>query len=100
MERLLTPDEVIKILGIDKKTLAGHVASGDIAYIAIGHGTVRQRRRFTEKDVQAFIDKRRTINAPPEPRTRRVSRGRGSVLDMEYYSFTDRMNRKRGGVGS
>lgn len=48
MEKLLTPDEVIKILGIDKKTLAGHVAAGEIAFIAIGRGTVRQRRRFTE----------------------------------------------------
>lgn len=95
MERLLTPDEVVKILGIDKKTLARHIASGDIAYIAIGHGTVRQRRRFTSEDVQAFIDNRRTINAPPQPGTRRVSRGSGSVLDLEDYSFTERMNRKR-----
>ena len=96
MERLLTPDEVIKILGIDKKTLAGHVAAGDIAFIAIGRGTVRQRRRFTEKDVQAFIDKRRTINAPPQARARRVSGKRGSVLGTDGPLFTDRLKRMLG----
>jgi hypothetical protein len=52
---LLTRREAASRLRCSVKTLVGHVASGALRYVLIGHGTVHHRRMFTEADLDAFI---------------------------------------------
>jgi len=44
---LLTPADAARRLGCSVKTLAGHVASGALRYVNLGHGKRRQRRMFS-----------------------------------------------------
>src|SRR5262249_277092 len=48
---LLTAAQAAAKLGISVKTLNGHVASGALRYVAIGHGTKRPRKMFTDADI-------------------------------------------------
>src|SRR5262245_4967843 len=41
-------------LGCSIKTLNGHVASGALKYVALGHGRRRQRRMFADADLDEF----------------------------------------------
>src|SRR5262249_24473458 len=42
-------------LGCSIKTLNGHVESGALRYVDIGHGRKRRRIRFTDSDIDSFI---------------------------------------------
>lgn len=57
--RLLTPQEAADRLAITVDQLADLVRDGEISYIPIGRGSKRPRRRFTETDLNDFIDRRR-----------------------------------------
>ena len=52
---LRTPAEAAAHLGCSVKTLKGHVASGALKYVIIGHGTKRTRRMFTDADLNQFV---------------------------------------------
>ena len=52
---LCTEAEAAAKLGISIKTLSGHVAAGSLKYVAVGHGTKRPRRMFTDADLDEFI---------------------------------------------
>src|SRR5262249_23541428 len=52
---LRPPAEAARKLHCSIKTLNGHVASGALKYIAIGHGKRRTRRMFTDTDLDQFI---------------------------------------------
>jgi excisionase family DNA binding protein len=58
-ERLLTPKEAAERLAITVEQLADLVMDGAIAYIAVGRGSKRPRRRYTEADLNDFIERRR-----------------------------------------
>jgi len=85
-------------LGCSIKTLNGHVASGALKYVAIGHGTKRPRRRFTDADLNEFIANQTRKDVPcPSTRTetaaRRIST---STSKCEVIGFTARRNARRG----
>lgn len=64
---LLTADEAAKLLRIGRRTFDGHVARGDIVYIAVGPGLKRVRRRFDPEDIARFRERQRRVEGPPEP---------------------------------
>ena len=53
---LLTIEEVAVILGCCKRTVERYFASGQLRYLAIGHGRVRLRKRIQPRDLQELID--------------------------------------------
>ena len=72
---LLTPKEAAARLAITVDQLHQLVSDGEIAYIAVGRGQKRPRRRFTDADLEAFIERRRRrdVFLPPSPKTRRIT---------------------------
>lgn len=63
---LLTADEAAKLLRIGRRTFDGHVARGDIAYIAVGLGLQRVRKRFDPEDIARFRESQRRVERPRE----------------------------------
>ncbi|MGF7161250.1 excisionase family DNA binding protein [Rhodoligotrophos appendicifer] len=59
---LMTPKEAAGRLAISEDLLREHVHRGDIKSVIIGHGQRRPRRRFTEQDLQDFIEARRGVD--------------------------------------
>src|SRR6516225_6321817 len=53
---LLTAAEAARRLRCSEKTLNGHVASGALRYVDVGHGRKRRRIRFTDADLDDFIE--------------------------------------------
>ncbi|MEL6059462.1 hypothetical protein [Methylobacterium sp. DCY52] len=53
----LLADEAAKLLRIGQRTFDGHVARGDIAYIAIGLGEKRIRKQFDPEDIAQFWER-------------------------------------------
>ncbi len=53
---LLTGQEAAALLRCSLKTLRGHVASGALRYVIIGHGKRRPRRMFMQSDIEAFLE--------------------------------------------
>lgn len=71
---LLTADEAAKLLRIGRRTFDGHVARCDIAYIAVGLGLQRVRKRFDPADIDRFREHQRHVDRRPEatPSRRRI----------------------------
>jgi hypothetical protein len=89
---LRTASEAAARLGCSVKTLNGHVAAGDINYVAIGHGRKRPRKMFTDADLEAFIANRTRKDAP-RPSTRiRARRSGSSTSGSTVVAFTARPN--------
>ena len=83
-ERLLTPKEAASRLSITIDQLCALVHDGEIAYIIVGRSSIRPRRRYTEADLQDFIERSRHREARQSPR----SSGRRS-RPCEVTSFSD-----------
>ncbi|MCJ2070521.1 helix-turn-helix domain-containing protein [Methylobacterium sp. J-030] len=81
---LLTADEAAKLLRIGRRTFDGHVARGDIAYIAVGLGEKRVRKRFDPEDITQFRERQRRVECPPEP-----TRGRRRAPDVPVQEIID-----------
>src|SRR5262245_44123203 len=52
---LRTSREAAARLRCSIKTLRGHVRSGALPYVALGHGRKRVRKMFADADLDAFI---------------------------------------------
>ena len=95
---LVTPREAARRLRCSIKTLNGHVASGALKYVAIGHGKRRIRRMFADSDLNDFIANKTRKDVPcPSTRietaARRIST---STSKCEVIGFTARRNARRG----
>ncbi|TGN80511.1 DNA-binding protein [Bradyrhizobium yuanmingense] len=62
--RLLTPEQAASRLNITEDHLRDLVNEGTIGYINVGLGKKRPRRRFTEADLNDFIERRRGRETP------------------------------------
>jgi hypothetical protein len=83
----LRPTEAARKLGCSIKTLLGHVASGALKYVALGHGKKRQRKMFTDADINDFIANR-TRKASPCPCIAGRARPTGtSISGAEVIDF-------------
>jgi excisionase family DNA binding protein len=94
---LRTPAEAARKLRCSVKTLRGHVASGALRYIQIGHGTRRPRRRFTDADLDEFVANQTRKDSPcPSTRTETVARRIStSTSKCEDIGFMARRNARR-----
>ena len=52
---LFDMEETAEMLGISTRTLVAHINAGDIRYVLLGKRT----RKFTQADIDAFIEARR-----------------------------------------
>ena len=87
----LTFEETAALLGMDPKTLRGHVKAGNISYLAKGLGTARMRREFRLSDVAAFYANiSRVEGLSTNVRTRRTT---SSTSRSREYDFMDRSKR-------
>ncbi|SDO56190.1 DNA binding domain-containing protein, excisionase family [Methylobacterium phyllostachyos] len=90
---LLTADEAAELLRISRRTLDGHVARGDIAYISVGLGEKRTRKRFDPADIDRFRERQRRVEAPP-PATPSCRR-RKEVPAVEIVDFKALLEERR-----
>jgi hypothetical protein len=71
------------------KTLNGHVASGALGYVIIGHGTKRPRRFFTNSDLNKFIEAQTRKDSPQCPSSvPRARRSGTSTSGTKIIAFT------------
>jgi hypothetical protein len=68
---LKTAAQAAAKLGCSIKTLNGHVASGALRYVSLGHGKKRRRRMYADPDLDEFIANQTRKDVPcPSTRTR------------------------------
>jgi hypothetical protein len=85
---LKTAAQATAKLGCSAKTLNGHVASGALRYVIIGHGTKRPRKMFTDSDLEAFIQAQ-TRKDPPCRSIATRARHTGNLISAgEVIDFT------------
>ena len=93
---LRTPAEAARKLRCSVKTLNAHVASGALKYVDIGHGKRRQRRMFSDADLNEFIANQTRKDSPcPSSRTH-VHRSGVSTSRSEVIAFTARRSGRPG----
>jgi hypothetical protein len=86
---LRTEREAAAKLGCSVKTFKGHVAAGRLKYVLVGHGTKRQRRMFTDADLNEFISNQTHKDVPACPSTGTRARRTGtSTSSSEVVAFT------------
>ncbi|MGF3028050.1 helix-turn-helix domain-containing protein [Methylobacterium aquaticum] len=84
--KLLSSAEAAEQLGICTRTLARHVALGEIAYIRMGTGLQKPRRMFHPDDLTAFVEDRRKRGCPPTDQ--RAGRTISMTSPYEVIDFT------------
>jgi hypothetical protein len=90
-DRLLTQREAAARIGIAEKTLRGHVDSGALRYVLIGHGTKRPRKMFAASDLQEFIANQTRKDAPVWQSSKTKVRHSGDTTSRsEIIGFTAR----------
>jgi excisionase family DNA binding protein len=90
---LLTMQEAAARLGCSTKTLKGHIAAGEIGYVALGHGTKRTRKMFAPADLDSFIANQRRKESPACLSAATRARPTGtSTFRSEVIAFTARPN--------
>jgi hypothetical protein len=83
--------EVAAKFGCSVKTVRGHVKSGALRCVVIGHGAKRQRRMFTDADLDAFIANQTRKDVPACPSTgSRARRSGTSTSTAEVIGFSAR----------
>jgi hypothetical protein len=95
---LKTAAQAAAKLGCSIKTLNGHIASGALRYVIIGHGTKRPRKMFTDADLDAFITAQTRKDSPCPFTASRVRRSSTSNSASEVIAFTDQPKPRPGGT--
>jgi hypothetical protein len=84
-------------LGCSIKTLDGYVKMGALRYVAIGHGKRRQRKMFTDADLNELIQAQ-TRKATPCPSSGSGTRRTGiSTSKSKVIGFMEARNRRHDG---
>jgi len=92
MTVLRTPLEVAQRLRCSRRTLDEHVRCGALRYISIGHGKKRQRKMFTDADVDEFIERQTRRDVPFVPEVRpRGRRSKGAAPASGEIGFLARL---------
>jgi hypothetical protein len=98
LDGLRTKAEAAAKLGCSIKTLNGHVESGALGYVIIGHGKRRTRKMFADADLDAFIEAQ-TRKVTPCPSTRTgtaVRRSSISTSKSTVIGFMEARSKRRG----
>ena len=85
---LRTPAEAARKLRCSIKTLNGHVASGALRYVIIGHGKKRPRIRFTDADLDQFIANQTRKDVPCPSTATRAPRSGNTTSSGEVIAFS------------
>jgi excisionase family DNA binding protein len=96
MSTLRTTREACERLRCSIKTLRAHIASGALRYVLTGHGKQRQRRMFTDSDLDDFIIAQTRKDVPCPSGKARARHSGNSTSKFEVIGFTARRNAHRG----
>jgi hypothetical protein len=94
---LLTRAQAAAKLNCSLRTLDGHVASGALRYVVIGHGKKRPRRMFTAADLDEFIANQTRKDVPCPSIASGARRSGSSISGFEVIAFTGLRNARPGG---
>ena len=83
----MTMAEAAAKLGCSIKTLNGHIESGVVRYVIIGHGSKRPRKMFTDSDLNAFIAAQTRKDAPCPSTASRARRTGTSISKCRGHRF-------------
>ncbi|MCJ2023126.1 helix-turn-helix domain-containing protein [Methylobacterium sp. J-067] len=89
---LFTANEAAKLLRVGRRAFDAHVARGDIAYIAVGMGLKRIRKRFDPEDLARFRERQRRVECPSDPSQ---SKARASASKSEGTDFAAILRERR-----
>src|SRR6516164_5196596 len=92
---LKTAAQAAAKLNCSIKTLNGHVASGALRYVAIGHGTKRPRKMFTDADINSFVANQTRKDVPCPSTASHARRIGTSIFGGEVIAFTALRKRRR-----
>jgi hypothetical protein len=94
---LKTAAQAAAKLGCSIKTLKSHVAVGALKYVALGHGRKRQRKMFTDADLDEFIANQTRKDVPcPSIRTETAARRSSiSTSRSKVLGFMEARSRRR-----
>src|SRR5262245_41624015 len=87
---LKTAAQAAAKLNISTKTLNGHVANGDLKYVVIGHGSKRQRKMFTDPDINEFIQAQTRKDELCPSDVTRAPRSGSTISKSEVVAFSAR----------
>jgi hypothetical protein len=93
---LRTSAEAARKLHCSISTLKGHVASGALRYVDIGHGKKRLRRMFTDADLDNFIANQTRKDAPCPSDAIRARRSGNTASKSEVVAFSALRRRRPG----
>src|SRR5215471_11222365 len=95
---LKTAAQAAAKLNCSIKTLFGHVASGALRYVDVGHGRKRRHIRFADADLDNFIANQTRKDSPcPSTRTGTVARRISTMTSKcEVIGFTALRSRRPG----
>jgi hypothetical protein len=85
---LRTRREAAARLRCSLKTLNGHVRSGALRYVIIGHGKRRPLRMFTDGDLDALIESQTRKDVPCPSTPTRARRTTHMTSNSEVVAFT------------
>ena len=94
---LKTAAEAAAKLRCSIKTFNGHVESGALRYVAIGHGMKRQRKLFTDADINEFIENQKRKDVPCLSAVTRARRSGSTTFKSEVVAFSDRRSARYDG---
>jgi excisionase family DNA binding protein len=93
--RLLTPEQAATRLNITEDHLRALVGEGVIGYINVGLGKKRPRRRFTEADIDDFIERRRERDTPCQSIEISARRTTSTTSGTTAFGFMAARNARR-----
>jgi hypothetical protein len=93
---LRTVREAAARLGCSIKTLNGHIDSGALRYVNIGHGEKRPRKMFTDADLDALIAAQTRKESPCPSTASRARHSGTSISSGEVVAFTARPKSRPG----
>src|SRR6516162_1475905 len=95
---LRTPKEAAERLQISVDQLTGFAEDGEVRYVNVGRGKKRPRRRYTDDDLDEFIERRKRKEAGLCPSTNQPSRRTGNMTSKsEVIAFSARPNARTAG---
>ncbi|MBG20871.1 MAG: hypothetical protein CML31_13105 [Rhizobiales bacterium] len=95
MTPLLTPEKAAEMLGISVRHLADLVGAGEIPFVPVGNGSVRQSRRYDPHDLEAYVGAKKCRHTEGRPRTARSQRNTPTTSGSEVVDIQEILAQRR-----
>ncbi|WP_225048903.1 helix-turn-helix domain-containing protein [Bradyrhizobium barranii] len=86
--QLRSPQSAAERLGVSVKTLNGYVRDGELRYINVGRGRKKQRRKFTDEDLDELIERRTRRDVPCQSTSTKTAPSTISTSSTRVLAFT------------